>query len=76
MGGLHIAADAIAMAAHGVDQVVAAACLPQKLRRFLTVLLRPLLKVDVVEQAHRGPEIRVLAIAQLVCIPAHNALYG
>ena len=75
MGGLHIAADAIAMAAHGADQIIAAARLPQKLRRFLTVLLRPLLKVDVVQQAHRGPEVRLLAIAQLPGIPAHDSLH-
>ena len=75
MGGLHIAADAIAMAAHGVDQVVTAARFPQKLRRLLAVLFRPLLKVDVVQQAHRGPEVRLLAIAQLLGIPAHDSLH-
>lgn len=27
------------------------------------------------QQTHRGPEIRVLAIAQLIGVPAHNALH-
>ena len=76
VGGLHIAADAVAMAAHSVDEFLAAAGLLQKLRGLDTVLLRPLLKVDVVEQTHGGPEVRILPVAQLVGIPAHDALYG
>ena len=37
--------------------------------------LRPLLKVHIVEQAHGGPEIRVLAVTQLLSVPAHDALH-
>ena len=40
------------------------------------MLVRPLLEVDVVQQAHHGPEVPALAIAQLVGIPGHDALYG
>ena len=63
------------MAAYGADEIIAAARLPQQLRGLLTVLLRPLLKVDIVQQAHGGPEVRLVAIAQLLSIPAHDALH-
>ena len=75
MGGLHIAAQAVAVGTDGVDELLGAPRLLQQLRCLPAVLLRPHLKVDVVQQTHRGPEIRVLAIAQLIGVPAHNALH-
>ena len=75
VGGLHIAAQAVAVGADGVDELIGTAGLLQQLRRLDAVLLRPHLKVDVVEQAHRGPEVRILAAAQLVGIPAHDTLH-
>ena len=71
---LHIAHQAVAMAAHRVDQVGVAARLLQQLRGLQAVLLRPHLKVDIVQQSGGGPEIRVLAVAQFVGIPAHDTL--
>ena len=73
---LHVAYQTVAMGTDGVDQVGTAACLFQQLRGLETVLLRPHLKVDVVQQTGGGPEIRVLAIAQLVDVPAHHTLDG
>ena len=63
------------MAAYGVNELVAAADLRQQLRSLFAVRLRPLLKVHIVEQAHGGPEIRVLAVTQLLSVPAHDALH-
>ena len=73
---LHVAHQTVAVAAHRVNQVGIAARLFQQLRSLQAVLLRPHLKVDVVQQSGGGPEIRVLAEAQLVGVPAHHALHG
>ena len=75
MDRLHLAAEAEAVGADGVDELVGAADLRQQLRGLFAVLLRPLLKVHIVEQAHGGPEVRVLAVAQLLGVPAHGALH-
>ena len=48
----------------------------QQLRGFPAVLLGPVFKVDIVQKAHGGPVIGVLAAAKLVGIPAHHALHG
>ena len=63
------------MAAHGVNQLLAASDLGQQLRSLPAVLLRPLLKVNVVEEARCGPETGVLTVAQLVRVPPHDALH-
>ena len=73
---LHVAHQTVAVGTHRVDQIGVTACLFQQLRRLEAMLLRPHLEVDVVQQTGRGPEIRVLAVAQLVGIPAHHAFYG
>ena len=44
--------------------------------RFLTVLLRPLLKVQVVEQAHHAPEILFCPKALFLGKPSHNMLHS
>ena len=58
-----------------MDQFLRTADLLQKLRGLDAVLLRPLFKVHIVEEAHGGPEIGIFTIAKLVGIPAHDALY-
>ena len=64
------------MAHHGVDQRLVRPRRPEQFRRLLTVLVRPLFKVDVVEEARQGPEAGLLPIAQLLGVPAHHALHG
>ena len=69
-----VAADAIAVAGDGVDRPLVDAGLAHQLLTFLAVLLRPLLKIQVVQQTDRGPEIGLVAVAELVRIPAHHGL--
>ena len=73
---LHVAAQPVAVGTDGVDEVVAAAGLLHQLRRLDAVLLGPHLKVNVVQQTGGGPEVGLVAVAQLVCVPTHDALYG
>ena len=49
--------------------------LTHQLLRLDAVLLGPLLKVQVVEQAHHGPELPLVSIAQLLGVPAHHMLH-
>ena len=72
MNRLYIAAQAIAMAAHGVDELLTAAGLLQQLRGLDAVLLWPLLEINVVQQADNAPELRV--ITALLRKTAHDAL--
>ena len=60
------------MADHRVDQLIRGPGGGQQFRGLFAVFLGPLFKVDVVEQAHRGPEVLV-ALPQL---PGQNAHYG
>ena len=75
MGGLHVAAQAVAMGADGVDELIGTADLRQQLRCFQAVLLRPLFEIHIVEQAHSSPETGVLTVAQFTRIPAHSPLH-
>ena len=76
MHGLHVGAQAVGVRADGADHVLAHAGLAQQLRSLFAVLLGPVFKVDIVQKAHRGPVIGVVAIAELVGVPAHHALHG
>ena len=75
MHRLDVHRDAIAVAAHRVDEVVVRAALFQQLRCLDAVLVGVLLKVDVVEQTHVAPEIHVLAVAQLLGVPTHDPFH-
>lgn len=69
-----VAADAVAVAGDGVDRPLVDARLAHQLLTFLAVLFRPLLKIEVVQQADGRPEIGLVAVSQLVCVPAHHGL--
>ena len=64
------------MAANSVDELLRTADFRQELRGLLAVLLRPLLEVHVVEQAHGGPEARLVPVAQVLGVPAHDGLHS
>ena len=56
-----------------MNHLGAGAYLRQQLRGFQTVLLGPVFKVHIVEQAAQAPEVRVLTV--FLGEPAHNALH-
>ena len=49
--------------------------LPHQLLGLFAVLLRPALKVQVVEDAHHLPEVCLLAVTQLIGEPAHHVAH-
>ena len=60
------------MAGGGADEPLLQPLLPHDLLGFDAVLVGVLLKVQVMEQAHHGPEVLLLAVTQLFRKPAHN----
>ena len=70
----HIHRDGVAMADHGVDQPFLNAPLTQNLLLLDAVLLRILLKIQIMQQPHQAPELFLIAIAQLPGEIAHHAL--
>ena len=64
------------MAGCGVDDGLIDAPFPHDLLGFDAVLVGILFKVQVVEQAHDGPEVLLLPIAQLLGEPAHHVRDG
>ena len=62
------------MADHGMNQPFVRAAFFQQLAALDAMRLRPLLKVDIVQQADDAPEICLIAVAQLLGKPAHDAL--
>ena len=72
----HVGANAVAVTAYGVDELRRTADFRQQFRRLLAMLIGPALKVHVVQQPDRRPEIGVVGKAQLVGVPAHDAFDG
>ena len=70
----NIAADAIAMACHRMNHSFVNISFPHQLLHLGAVLLRPLFKIQIVQQTDIAPEIHLVAIAQLLCQIAHHAL--
>ena len=64
-----------AVAGRGPDDGLLHTGLAHQLLGFLAVLLGPLLEVQVVEQAHNGPELRLVPVAQFTGVPAHDVLH-
>lgn len=64
------------MAGRCVDDALINAFFPHQLLLFGAVLFRPLLKVQIMQDAHGLPEIRFSTIAQLVGIPAHHIAHN
>ena len=62
------------MAAHSMDQFVGRADLRQQLRRFLTVLFRPFLKINIMKKACKSPEILIFLI--IPGEPSHNPFHS
>ena len=76
MHRLHVGADAVAVAADSVNQLVAGSRRFQKLRRLGTVLLRIQLEINIMKQTGDSPEVLVITIAKFLRIPPHGALDG
>ena len=68
---LHVCADAVAVADHCVDQRLVQTHLMEHLVGLDAVLLRPKLKVDVVEHTHAAPEVHPLRVVFLGKLPHH-----
>lgn len=64
-----------AMAADGMNHFFAHAAFVQQFGSLDAMLLRVLLKVDVVQQPDYSPEIHFVGKAQLTGIPAHDSLH-
>ena len=64
------------MADDSVDESVVGIDFFQQFRRLFTVLVRIFFKIHIVEKADESPEIDVVAIAQFLGIPAHDAFDG
>ena len=73
---LDIDAQAVTVADDRVDQPLVRAARLKQLDALLAVLVRPLLKVDVVQQTDNRPEIGFIAVPQLVCHPTHDVGNG
>ena len=71
---LDIYCDAVAVAGRGMDGRLVHTRLAHQLLRFDAVLLRELLKIQIVQQSDRRPEIGLAAVAELFGIPAHDRL--
>ena len=63
------------VAGSGPDDGLIHASLAHQFLRLDTVLLRPHLKIQIVEQPHLGPELLLLPVAQLLGKPAHHMLH-
>ncbi len=63
------------MAGHSPNHPQLQAPLLHDFLAFLAVLFGPLLKVQIVEQAHEAPKFLLLAVAQLTGKIAHTALH-
>ena len=66
----------VAMGNDAMNDILRHAALPQKLRRFQTVLCRIQLEINVVQKADNSPVLLFCPIAQLPRIPFHHSLYG
>lgn len=64
-----------AVAGGGPDDLLLHPGLPHQLLGLFAVLLRPALKIQVVEQTHDPPELLPVPIAQLPGKPAHHVLH-
>ncbi len=64
-----------AMTTDGMDHFFAHATFAQQFGSLDAMLLRVLLKVDVVQQPDNSPEIHFVGKAQLTGIPAHDSLH-
>lgn len=60
------------MADNGVDELFVDTRLPQDLLLLCAVLLRPLLKIEVVEDPDGLPKVRLIAVAEFYRIPAQD----
>ncbi len=72
--GLHVAAQAVAVGADGVNHFFRSIHFCQQLGSLLAVLLRVHLKVHIMQQTAQAPEGNVFSV--LLGKPAHNTFHG
>ena len=76
MSRLNIGAYAPAVACDGMNELLIKPLIAHYLDAFGAMLLGIHLEIKVVQQTDGRPEIGILAVAELICKPAHNALHS